>query len=160
MNLKQIIAKNLAACGALYDRPVDRDMVELFAAALEAHAPEQVDFGFRAHLGDPQRGQYFPKPADIVAQIVATQPSPRELAERAWSQVPALLRNSRQARSDDPITQQVVAELGGWVSLGMKTAAELTWVHKEFVDRYQTHTRLSAPQLAAPDPRKVIGSDA
>lgn len=58
----------------------------MFFRALTQHSIEAVRAGFDAHVKDPARGRFAPKPADIVAQIdglVADDGRPG--AEEAWA---------------------------------------------------------------------------
>jgi hypothetical protein len=58
----------------------------MFFRALSQHSIEAIRAGFDAHVKDPARGRFAPKPADIVAQIdglVADDGRPG--AEEAWA---------------------------------------------------------------------------
>ena len=58
----------------------------LFFRALGRHPMEVVRAAFEAHIADPQRGQYVPNPADILAQIEGRAAvDGRPGAEEAWA---------------------------------------------------------------------------
>lgn len=80
------------AFGAAWDfhKPLsDRAMAAAFAQ-LSAYPLDIVLAAIDSHMLDPRRGQYAPKPADIVAQIEAGSPRLNRLsADEAWAMMPA-----------------------------------------------------------------------
>lgn len=80
------------AFGAAWDfhKPLsDRAMASAFAQ-LSAYPLQVVLAAINAHMLDPRRGQYAPKPADIVAQIEAGSPRLNRLsADEAWAMMPS-----------------------------------------------------------------------
>lgn len=80
------------AFGAAWDfhKPLsDRAMAAAFAQ-LSAYPLQVVLSAINAHMLDPRRGQYAPKPADIVAQIEAGSPRLNRLsADEAWAMMPS-----------------------------------------------------------------------
>lgn len=151
--IKQAVARELVACGSIYNRPASKDLVEIYAACLADRSAEEVTAAFRNHLRDAERGQYFPKPADLIHQLNAMKPSLEQAAMLAWAEVPVLLRNSRAAKSADPVTERVIQDLGGWVWLGQKTAQELVWIAKEFAQRYEMYAQYGTELEAISGPR-------
>lgn len=58
----------------------------MFFRALAAHPLEAVQAALDAHVKDPQRGRWFPKPADLIAQLQGlASDDGRPGAEEAWS---------------------------------------------------------------------------
>lgn len=80
------------AFGAAWDfhKPLsDRALAAAFAQ-LSTYPLNVVLAAINAHMLDPRRGQYAPKPADIVAQIEAGSPRLNRLsADEAWAMMPA-----------------------------------------------------------------------
>lgn len=80
------------AFGAAWDfhKPLsDRALAAAFAQ-LSTYPLNVVLAAINAHMLDPRRGQYAPKPADIVAQIEAGSPWLNRLsADEAWAMMPA-----------------------------------------------------------------------
>ena len=121
----------IAMTAEAYDTPVlSKARLLMMFEDLAEFSLDQIATALREHR---RACKWFPKVSEIIERI---RPDTGESAVLAWSEVPRLLRNSRAARSEDPITEQVVRDLGGWIALGQKTAAELVWVEKEFVNRY------------------------
>ena len=79
------------AFGAAWDfhKPLsDRAMAAAFSQ-LSVYPIQVVLAAISAHMLDPRRGQYAPKPADIVAQIEAGSPRLNRLsADEAWAMMP------------------------------------------------------------------------
>jgi hypothetical protein len=104
--------------------------------------------------------KWFPKVSEIVERM---QPNTDQTALIAWSQALPLLRDSRNAKSDDPITEKVIQDLGGWFQLGMKSTSELVWVEKEFEKRYAMYaehgTTDTAKLLGHRNGLRLVGRD-
>jgi hypothetical protein len=85
MSVKQAVARELLACGSIYNRAATKELVEIYADCLAAYSPEQITTAFRSHIADPDRGQFFPKPADLIAQLKAVPRVTRETSMHpAW----------------------------------------------------------------------------
>jgi hypothetical protein len=107
-------------------------------------------FDFRAvadalnrHCINPDKGQFMPKPADVVKML---QGSTQDAALQAWSKVDRTVRtvgNYRSVVFDDPLIHRVLTEMGGWVQLGTKTEDEWPFVRNEFVNRYRGYRERS-----------------
>lgn len=57
----------------------------LFFKALEAYSIQTFRLAITAHIRDPNRGQFQPTPADIVAQVENNQSAKRPGVEEAWA---------------------------------------------------------------------------
>jgi hypothetical protein len=85
VSVKQAVARELLACGSIYNRAATKELVEIYADCLAAYSPEQVTKAFRSHIADPDRGQFFPKPADLIAQLKTVPRVSRETSMHpAW----------------------------------------------------------------------------
>lgn len=68
--------------GTVYDKVVTVDMKRLYWDDL-CHLPiGEIEAGMRAHRRDPERGRYFPRPADILARTIS---GARMSADEAWT---------------------------------------------------------------------------
>lgn len=116
--------------------------MRLAFTVLKKYDIEEVIPAIMRHVEDPTTGMFPPKAADVVRYIDGTA---EDQALRAWTQaVPAI---SGGPRPEDPITNAVINELGGYRELGMGKQ-ELHWVEKQFVRRYTTF--IHTPHLADP----------
>jgi len=99
-------------------------------------------------------GDFFPRPAEL--RRMAGGESAGEKSAEAWAKVLILARNSRAAQHPDPIAEDVVRRLGGWIRLGQLDADKIDWVRKDFVDLYETALN-HAPALIGAVAREELG---
>lgn len=83
----EVFAALLDDCSVLLGKPnVNSRQAVLFFRTLAAHSIEDVTGAFEAHLRDPQRGRFFPAPADILAQLSkASESDGRPGPDEAWA---------------------------------------------------------------------------
>lgn len=112
-------------------------MMPLYFSALEHYDMSEVTRALSAHVRDPDSGQFWPKPADIVR--VLNGPSESN-AMRAWSKVEKAIRTVGPYPSvvfDDPGIHAVIADMGGWIQLCGITEDEKSFRAAEFSKRYR-----------------------
>ncbi len=127
----------LGAVMALYGRPLSADVVDIWWAALRRFDIHEVRRAFNAHVQNPEAGQFPPKPADLIRFLDGTGESRALLA---WSLVERALRRVGPYQTlifDDPITQRVLYDMGGWVAFGVIDEDALPFRAREFEKRYQ-----------------------
>jgi hypothetical protein len=107
--------------------------------ACETFDVEQVSKALSAHLMDPERGQFMPKPADIVRQLQGTN-TDRSLI--AWGKVlDAMQRVGAYATVcfDDGLIHAAITDMGGWMQLCRGKVDELPFLQKRFCDGYKAY---------------------
>ena len=130
--------------GELYDKPVTKNLLQLYFDALKNYSIEQVKEGVSKHALDPKHGTFFPKPADIVRHLQTGEISTEDKALLAWGQV---MREIRRVGSygtlklDDKQAIAAVKSLGSWQQLCNSTEQEMTWKKKEFISVYETYDK-------------------
>ena len=82
LSLQTLVAR-MADLGAIYGRPITDAMVEGFYRVLAPHAGGVITAAIDAHLADPDRGRFFPTPADILAKAPGLTAAMS--AEEAWA---------------------------------------------------------------------------
>lgn len=102
------------------------------------------DFDFKAiqqalfrHVRNPDSGMFMPKIADVIKMLQGTT---QDSALAAWAKVDKAIRHKGtyvDVVFDDPIIHRVLHDMGGWVSLGLKTEDEWPFVAREFENRYR-----------------------
>lgn len=121
----------------MYDKTPNAPTLQLWWNLLKDFELNVVKKGFEAHLSNPDRGQYLPKPADILRQL---EGSTLDLALLAWSKVDHAVKTIGPYKDivfDDPIIHAVIHDMGGWIGLGDKTLDEWPFVGNEFHNRYK-----------------------
>lgn len=140
---------------AFYRQDVSKFALTVWWQACERFEIEQVRKAMTAHAMDPERGQFAPKPADIVRQLQGTH-TDRSLM--AWGKVfEAMARVGAYSTVvfDDACIHLAIEDMGGWVSLCRSTNDELPFVQKRFCDTYKAY---SSRQDRPKHPPMLIGA--
>ncbi len=135
------------------DKPEAR-IVRAYFDSLKGFSIEEIAEALNRHMVDPDRGQWVPKPADIVRQIMGNTESNAELA---WTLVDQAIRQVGPWQSvcfDNPISMRVIHDMGGWVKLCNTDEKNYPFVHKEFITRFRGYANRPTPDY----PGKLIGS--
>ena len=136
-----IFAMEMAKMSELYQKPMSEAMIALYFDDLAAYAIAAVIAGLRAHRLDPDRGRFFPKPADVVQKV---QGDTEARALLAWDDAVAAVIDVgpyESVRFRDPLITRVIAAMGGWPSFYDWSDKEMPFKRKEFCDRYSVYAR-------------------
>lgn len=101
-----------------------------------------------AHAMDPDRGQFAPKPADLVRVLRGTS-ADRSLI--AWGKVLDAMQRVGAYRTvvfDDSAIHAAVADMGGWPAICRGNADELQFTQKRFCDLHKAYS--ARPDAAYP----------
>lgn len=139
---------------AFYSKDVSRFALDVWWSACGPFALEQVRKAFTVHAMDPDRGQFAPRPADIVRVLHGTQ-TDRSLV--AWGKVFDAMRSVGAWRSvvfDDGAIHAAISDLGGWPAICALDVEDLPFTQKRFCDLYRAY---SAPGSGQHFPAKLAG---
>lgn len=128
-------------------------LLRTYFEALKRFSLDDIRQGLSRHIGDPDQGQFMPKPADIIRNIDGNTQTQAELA---WTKVDQAIRRVGPWQTvvfDDPIIHAVIADMGGWVHLCNVKTEEYPFRHNEFSKRYRGYSGRDVVQAA----RKLIG---
>lgn len=100
---------------------------------------EQVAKALTAHAMDADRGQFPPKPADIVRQLSGTK---TDKAMMAWGK--AFDAASRVGAYtdvvfDDPAIHATIEDMGGWPKFCRTETSELSYLQHRFSESYRAY---------------------
>lgn len=126
----------IAGIGELYAKPISAALTELYWQSLKGFELQDVQRALEAHIHNPDCGQYFPKPADVVRFI---EGSGETKALRAWAVVEKAIYQVGSYQSiafDDALIHAVIEDMGGWIALCATTLKELPFRANEFQKRY------------------------
>jgi hypothetical protein len=126
---------------AFYRQDMSKFALSVWWNACEGFDFEQVAKACTAHAADPERGQFAPKPADIVRALAGTQ---TDRALVAWGKFHDGMQRVGAYASvvfDDPVIHAVVEDLGGWPKLCRGTLDELPHVQRRFCESYRAYSR-------------------
>jgi hypothetical protein len=122
--------------GELYGRNISEILTDLYWQSLKCFEFQDVKRALEAHIHNPDSGQYFPKPADLVRFIDG---SGETKALQAWAKVEKTISQVgiyQNVVFDDPLIHAVLEDMGGWVKLCTTLSKELPFRAIEFQKRY------------------------
>ncbi len=129
-------AELLVELSELHGKCMSSHLTEVYWRALEIFEWVDVKAAFKAHTRNPDSGQFFPKPADIVRFIDG---SGETRALKAWTIVEKAIHCIGIYQSvvfDDCLIHAAIEEMGGWVKLCSMTLNDLPFRAQEFQKRY------------------------
>lgn len=118
-------------------RPLSAVAISMWWNVMRPYDLPAVRQAFDRHMRNPDAGQFMPKPADVLRMMTG---STQDSALVAWSKVDRAVRlvgTWESVAFDDALIHRVLADMGGWTALGMKTEHEWPFVAKEFENRYR-----------------------
>ncbi len=122
---------------AFYGKDISPFALDVWWKALLRFDIGAIRNALSLHCQDPDRGQWLPKPADVV-RLLDGGSGDRSL--QAWSKVERAIRQVGPWQSvvfDDPVIHAVITDMGGWIQLCQVTDDELPFRANEFRKRYQ-----------------------
>lgn len=127
----------LIGIGELYGKAISELLGDIYWQALKSFEWQDILKAFQSHIHNPDGGQYFPKPADIVRLI---EGSGETRALQAWAIVEKAIVQVGAYQSvvfDDPLIHAVLEDMGGWVKLCGTLVDEMPFRANEFQKRYR-----------------------
>ena len=146
---KAVFAQLLTQLGLLYNKSLHPCVLDMYWQALYDYPWSIIRAAFQAHVVDPEKGQYMPKPADVIRCI---RQQHTLLASQAWTAVLAAIRSIGSygdVTFEDPLIPTVVTDMGGWILLCSLTQETLLYRQSDFERRYLAyliHPPFSCPQ--------------
>jgi len=132
----------LKATFEVYGKAPSEAAISLWWHCLAKFSIEQVAAGMAAHISCPDRGQYSPKPADVIAKISGDRNERKDAGEYAWARVMDTMGRFGTYQSvafDDPaIHYAIEVAFGDWVRLG-KIDVDSPFPRKEFCTAYAAY---------------------
>ena len=122
---KQRFAELLDDLGLIYDREVSVSLKRLYWEDLGAYPMDAIETACQSHRRDPDRGRFFPKPADLLARMGGQ--ANHIPAEAAWSIALASMDEDRTIVWTDEIERAREAARPLW-EIGDKVGARLAFV--------------------------------
>lgn len=135
----------LAGAHGFYGKDLSEFAGQVWIEAMKGFELQQVTKALSAHLMDPDRGQFMPKPGDIVRQLQGTQ---TDRALVAWGKVLAAVSDVGAYRDvvfDDPYIHLCVVDVGGWPKVCRTGYDEISYLQHRFCDSYRAYVRRGEP---------------
>lgn len=153
-NDRKKLIQTLTGVHDFYRAPLSEFAVVVWETACETFSVEQVTKALSAHLMDPDRGQFMPKPADVVRQLKGTF-GDRGLI--AWGKVLDAMQRVGGYESvcfDDPYIHAAIEDAGGWSKCCSGEMKDLPFLQKRFCD---SHKAYAIRGDMASCPAKLVG---
>lgn len=134
----------LAVVYGFYNKEFTRAHLEVWWAAMQGYDERAIADALNRHCTDPDRGQFLPRPADLIRLIGG---GTQDAALLAWSKVDSGIREAGAYASvvfDDPLIHAVLTDMGGWQSMCSVMLDELPFKAKEFENRYRGYRNKGA----------------
>ena len=122
-----------------YGKDMSKFALQVWMQACDTFDVEQVSKALSAHLMDAERGQFMPKPADIVRQLQGTK-TDRSLL--AWGKVLDAMQRVGAYQSvvfDDAAIHAAIEDNGGWPNVCRTKTDDLPFLEKRFCDSYKAY---------------------
>jgi len=126
----------MVSTAGMYNRKLDAMTVSMYFNALARFDISDVQTGFNRHIQNPDSGQYWPKPADIIRNL---QGASETRSGAAWTVVDKTVRTVGPYQNvvfDDPVIHAVISDMGGWITLCNSSAEDYPFRANEFKKRY------------------------
>lgn len=139
-----------------FDKEVSAARMRLYFEDLKSYPIEVVVQAMQQHR---RVSKFFPQIADIVELIEGGM---TDRVAVAWAEVKRLSSNSETARSQDPVVEQTVTALGGWVRICRADEFGMRQLAKEFERMYAANAKRSLVGMVSSlerGPRLVLKSD-
>lgn len=139
-NDRRDFARLLTDVLAFYRQDVSPFALDVWWQACQPFTLEQVSRALTRHAMDAERGQFAPKPADLVRVLSGTA---TDRAMLAWGK--ALDAASRVGAYtdvvfDDPAIHAVIDDLGGWPKFCRGEAKDLSYLQHRFTEAHRAYS--------------------
>lgn len=156
----------MMAAGEVYGREVTQPMAAIYFSALANVSIEQVQEAMMTHMQNPDSGQFFPKPADIIKQMTGTTKQQdaaiEDKAAIAWACIERDIRRIGSygtLKLEDKQALATVKVMGGWQSICQTETSKMEWKRKEFIRMYETFERMPLEALPSSLPGRIEMSE-
>ena len=136
---------------AFYKQDVSKFALAVWWDSCKGFDYEQVSKAMTAHAMDPERGQFWPKPADIMRVLQGTSTDRARLAMSKALDAMGRIGAYQSVVFDDPIIHAVIEDLGGWTKICRSDWD--SYSEHRFCEAYRAYA--NRPQIAYP--AKLIG---
>ncbi len=130
----------MIGAGETFGKDITKPLLRIYFNSLEKFTIEQVTIAISKHLQDPKHGSYFPKPADLIRQMVVPGPSVQDRAELGWMSVVnaiSSIGSYGNLKLEDKQALAAVRNLGSWKGLCQTDMKNMDFKKREFMAAYQ-----------------------
>lgn len=125
---------------AFYRQDVSPFALTVWWQACERFDLHQVSKALTSHAMDPDRGQFPPKPADLVRALQGTATDRSLLAWGKCLEAMERIGAYSDVVFDDPAIHAVVEDLGGWPKVCRTELKDLSFLQHRFCESHRAYT--------------------
>lgn len=122
-----------------YRQDVSRFALQVWWQACQPFEIEQVRRALTRHATDPERGQFAPRPADIVRQLAGTAGDRAQLAWGKAIDAASRVGGYSDVVFDDAAIHAVIEDMGGWPGFCRTEAKDLSYLQHRFTQSYTAY---------------------
>ena len=125
---------------AFYRQDVSPFALQVWWQVCSRYDFEQVSKALTGHATDAERGQFPPKPADLVRKLEGTN---TDRAMLAWGKVNNAMSSVGAYTDvvfDDPAIHAAIDDLGGWVKVCRGELKDLGYLQHRFCESHRAYT--------------------
>lgn len=122
-----------------YKQDVSKFALSVWWQACEPFDFEQVAKAMTAHAMDADKGNFHPKPADIVRQLSGTRTDKAMLAWGKAFDAASRVGAYTDVVFDDPAIHAAIEDLGGWPKFCRTETADLSYLQHRFSESYRAY---------------------
>ncbi|MHB1701197.1 MAG: DUF6475 domain-containing protein [Acidobacteriaceae bacterium] len=133
-------ANLLNAFAEIHGKPLSTGAIGLWWQALERFDITQIEDAFSQIVKDPDKGQFMPKPADVIRAI---EGSKVDRAALAWGKVLDAARRVGAYADvvfDDAAIHAAIEDQGGWPKVCRTEVDELGYLQHRFCESHRAYT--------------------
>jgi hypothetical protein len=136
---REKFATLLADTMAFYGQEISPFAAGVWWQACQAHSFEQVSRALTRHALDPDRGQFPPKPADLVRQLSGTATDKAMIAWGKAFDAAGRVGAYTDVVFDDPAIHAAIEDIGGWPRFCRTEAKDLSYLQHRFAESYRAY---------------------
>jgi hypothetical protein len=160
-------AKYMLGVLEVYGESATKERIEIYFNVLADYEFSLVKQAIDSHVKNPDNGQFFPKPADLIRALTGTTKNQALIACSKFVKAIIHVGNYQSIVFDDEKIHAVVEGLGGWQKVCGGKLKDQVFLENEFKDRYAhfvVHPPESYPpiligaidaQFSSPDPKNI-----
>lgn len=126
---------------AFYGKDISTFAISVWWQACERFDFEQVSRALTKHAMDPEHGQFPPKPADVVRQLVGTS---TDRSAIAWGKVHEAMGRVGAYTDvvfDDAAIHAAIEDMGGWPKMCRTELKDLGYLQHRFCEAHKAYVK-------------------
>ena len=130
----------LSSTSEIYGKYPSKELLRIYFDYLINYSIENIAAAFKKHSLDPNVGQFFPKPSDIVRNISGDRLSTKNNALIAWAAVEAAISSVGSYGTlelDDKQALMVIRTMGSWSQFCQTDRDKMPFKKQEFIGMYE-----------------------